>query len=238
MRYKRTIFLNIFLTVLLFVVYLQVQLPVHEIKNLILKIPDDLTYKKIIEKEISLKPKLNLDKDKFLIFSCDKCGGWADRLKGLLSSYALALLLNRTFIIDIHQPCRISKLIDPNMVDWDQPFPDNISDANTYYLGIGYSYGDILKFEKGNILNLTERKYIDMNAAVMFANAFPKNSFLEERIRQLGYTPSQFTIFDQIYRWYHELFRMPARLIPKYEEFLRQAKLNKDSKLICAQVRI
>ena len=72
----------------------------------------------------------------------------------------------------------------------------------------------------------------------MFANAFAKNKLLENRIRELGYEPSQFTLYSQIYRWYHELFRLPSILTPRYKEFLKQTKPNKDTKLICAQVRV
>ena len=189
MKHKRVIILSLVFVACVYIVYLQVQLePTYSsIVNSVLTIPTDQSYKEIVEKEISVKPKINLDKNKFLVFSCNNCGGWADRLKGLLSSYALALLLNRTFIIDIHQPCRISKLIDPNMVDWDQKLPDKINDTEKFDWGLGYNYGAIPQFETRDIFTITDKKYFFINAAIMYANAFPKNKLLENRTRELGY---------------------------------------------------
>ena len=175
---------------------------------------------------------------RYLVYKCDGCGGWADRLKGILSAYALALILRREFVIDSKHPCELSKLIEPNIVDWNQPLPNILTPEKVYDLHIYYNFDAILQYENFNFLKLTNKKYLRVNAAIMFADSLGKNKHLHNRIREIGYEPSEFTVFKQIYRWYNELFKLPTRLENQYMEFLNKAKPYKDSKLICAQVRI
>ena len=76
--------------------------------------------------------KLN-DPNKWLIYECkNHCGGWADRLKGIMSVYALSLLTQRHFLIDITTPCNFSQLFVPNLVDWSirSSSPNRISHIN------------------------------------------------------------------------------------------------------------
>ena len=55
---------------------------------------------------------------KFILFECDGglCGGWADRLEGIMSAYAWSLIARRQLLIRISQPCRIDALLEPNKV--------------------------------------------------------------------------------------------------------------------------
>ena len=59
------------------------------------------------------------EEEQYLVYECKfHCGGWADRLKGIMSVYALSLLTNRRFLIDIRTPCNFSQLFMPNTVEW------------------------------------------------------------------------------------------------------------------------
>jgi hypothetical protein len=61
--------------------------------------------------------------NKWLIYECkNDCGSWADRLKGIMSVYALSLMTKRHFLIDITTLCNFSKLFVPNLIDWSMPF--------------------------------------------------------------------------------------------------------------------
>ena len=60
-------------------------------------------------------------KMKFLVFVCLKnqmCGGWGDRQKGIISTYLLSLLTNRTFGIVSTNPCNLSQFLVPNEYNW------------------------------------------------------------------------------------------------------------------------
>ena len=57
----------------------------------------------------------------FIAFLCDRkhmCGGIGDREKGIVSTFLLALLTNRTFVIFHEYPCHLSKFLAPNKYDW------------------------------------------------------------------------------------------------------------------------
>ncbi|KAL3852989.1 hypothetical protein ACJMK2_016586 [Sinanodonta woodiana] len=63
---------------------------------------------------------LNVNKDKYLIYHCSfVCGGWGDRIKGIVTSYLLSVISNRTFGINITFPCQLNQLLIPNLVNWD-----------------------------------------------------------------------------------------------------------------------
>ncbi|WAR03399.1 hypothetical protein MAR_009957 [Mya arenaria] len=58
---------------------------------------------------------------RFLVYSCTGgtvCGGLADRQRGIISAFLLALLSNRTFVVDMARPCELERFLDPNLYDW------------------------------------------------------------------------------------------------------------------------
>jgi hypothetical protein len=60
--------------------------------------------------------------NKYVVFYCDGwCGGWADRMDGIMGAMALALIQNRTFLIEITQPRLINHALKSNIIKWDVP---------------------------------------------------------------------------------------------------------------------
>lgn len=57
---------------------------------------------------------------KYVIYNCTEppAGGLADRIKGLVSCYALAKLLDRQFIIDWTYPYRLQHTVNPGTINW------------------------------------------------------------------------------------------------------------------------
>ncbi|CAF3389202.1 unnamed protein product [Rotaria socialis] len=54
-----------------------------------------------------------------MIYSCrSSCGGFSDRLRGIVSVFILARLLNRRFMIDMNYPCPVTQALLPSLVDW------------------------------------------------------------------------------------------------------------------------
>lgn len=59
------------------------------------------------------------DKKRFLVYRCyQTCGGLGDRQKGIVSSYLLALLSGRTFVVDMAFPCNLENFLLPNKYNW------------------------------------------------------------------------------------------------------------------------
>ncbi|XP_060572716.1 uncharacterized protein LOC132730747 isoform X2 [Ruditapes philippinarum] len=57
----------------------------------------------------------------FLVYSCDysrSCGGMGDRQRGIVSSFILALITARVFIIDFEKPCELDNFLKPTVYDW------------------------------------------------------------------------------------------------------------------------
>ena len=60
---------------------------------------------------------------RFLVYQCTKqnrhaCGGLADRERGIISTFLLALQTNRTFVIDLDKPCKLEQFLVPNLYNW------------------------------------------------------------------------------------------------------------------------
>lgn len=55
-----------------------------------------------------------------LVYKCGKhkCAGWGNRVRGIVTSFLLALLTNRAFVIDMTNPCDVSLFLKPNVYNW------------------------------------------------------------------------------------------------------------------------
>jgi hypothetical protein len=64
---------------------------------------------------------------KYLQFRCNHyCGGHGDRLLGIISTFVLAVLTNRTFLITVTQPTDFRNLFSAGAINWmASPFPEN-----------------------------------------------------------------------------------------------------------------
>ena len=61
------------------------------------------------------------EKRNYIVHLCrkgDNCRGWGDRQKGIISSYLLALLTNRFFVIVHDDPCPLTNFLIPNSHNW------------------------------------------------------------------------------------------------------------------------
>ncbi|CAF1553925.1 unnamed protein product [Rotaria magnacalcarata] len=58
----------------------------------------------------------------YLVYVChENCGGWGDRLRGIMSTFMLSLMLDRNFRIEITHPCNLTHFLRPNLYNWAQP---------------------------------------------------------------------------------------------------------------------
>lgn len=59
--------------------------------------------------------------NKYLVYVChENCGGWGDRLRGIMSLFMLSLMLDRNFRIEITHPCNLTHILRPNLYNWTQ----------------------------------------------------------------------------------------------------------------------
>jgi hypothetical protein len=187
-------------------------------------------------------------RQKYIHYECKyACGGWADRLKGILSAHAWALLTDRHLVIDIESPCPLEKLYDTNSIDWTQDldFVRHESSKFNFWPSvkhkrriIEYGWNDWRSLETENILEYgKEYDIISLNSGLMFMNAFSANPHLKNRIKELGYEPSRFKLQFLIHEWYAKLFKLKPEMEKVYQDFLTKTRKSSGYKLICAQIR-
>lgn len=72
----------------------------------------------------------------------------------------MALLLNRTFIIDMNSHgCRIEQVLDIKNVKWNRKVNLTDREEETFSYNLGYAFGMSDKLKKVNVFEITNKKY-------------------------------------------------------------------------------
>lgn len=173
---------------------------------------------------------------KYVVYECTRkklCGGWGDRLKGIMSAYAISLLTDRYLLIYHVKPCLLNHFFEPSIyfinktINYDQASKKWYLNNEDFRKSLSYL----------NAFNLTS-KYITIRNNLEWIEPLSKNEIYKEKIKELGYTEKNFKIQFLFKNWYSEIFKLNKRLNEKYLKFLKKAKPSNKTKLICAQVRI
>ena len=62
-----------------------------------------------------------IEEVKFIVYTCHRgqlCGGLGDRLSGIISTFFLAIALDRLLLIDYSEPRSLSETLTPNAIQW------------------------------------------------------------------------------------------------------------------------
>ncbi len=176
---------------------------------------------------------------KYIEYQCTNylCGGWSDRLDGIMSAFALALIQNRNFLIRITQPCLINNLLEPNSIKWNETI--QYSNMSRHHINAidNFQIHSIMKTNDFDTY-LSQYDFISIQNNQDWLKSLSENKNLEKKIKQLNYEPNRFRAFYLFKDWYAKLFKLRPNLEKKYENFLKAAKSTKITKLICAQIRI
>ncbi|CAD5126150.1 DgyrCDS14318 [Dimorphilus gyrociliatus] len=180
---------------------------------------------------------------RYILYDCHKqgCGGWGNRLMGILSAYFLAIMTDRSLIIRITKPCSITKFLKPRMVDWyveEDDFELDTKKSFTLPIPRRLSVG-VLKKLIDALMN-RKQKIVSYTVAVpayvmMFAKQksirelLLKKGFTEEELSELNYfqIPTKYNVYDI-------LFKLQPELQAKKDEILSAVCKRK---LICAHLR-
>lgn len=123
---------------------------------------------------------------KYIIYECHgNCGGLADRFKGILNAFVWSLFTNRSFIINISQPCFFTNLMIPNKIDWNHSLLELVKNKK---LKVNYKIYNIhkindLKFknkmENIDILRFKQNAdIISVNTNLEWISAYSKNPYV------------------------------------------------------------
>ena len=158
-----------------------------------------------------------------------------------MTAYALSLLTNRQFLINITVPCNFSKLFIPNKVNWllSEYNLNKMSTRKIYCINHrNYSSADCITNKTFIlIVNKTFNEDIlilstNLNLIAYFALNFKEN------ILNIGYSIEAFRFENLVHKWYNELFKLEPKMQKKYNQ-IKTTNLNeKETQLFCAQIRI
>ncbi|XP_045209771.2 uncharacterized protein LOC123561459 isoform X2 [Mercenaria mercenaria] len=177
-------------------------------------------------------------KRQFLIYKCNKslCGGWGDREKGIVSSFLLALLTNRTFAIYMNKPCDIENFIEPFIYDWTKckRFLDTILISNVseekHVSGNRRFYHDIPEIDFENLWTL--------QAVVMYMNAYePVMSGIKRHKNaksQMEWILNK-TNPEIVHLVLHTLFKPKQRLMEHLTYYIKD--ITHGRQLVCGHIR-
>jgi hypothetical protein len=181
--------------------------------------------------------------EKYLVYECKyHCGGWADRLKGIMSVYTLSLLTNRSFLIDMRTPCNFTRLFMPNTIDW-RVKEENIININKRL------YKDCLNNFKAECLTENDFDALTNTSSskpifVIKTNQdwlshFSTMPHFQAQILKLGFNSSEELKLHLVFhQFYQRLFKLTPSLEEKYLRVKGDAHLTENTQIYCAQIRI
>jgi len=176
------------------------------------------------------------EEKKYVVYECTKerlCGGWADRLKGIMSAYAVSLLTDRYFLIYHDRPCLLSNFFEKNSYFLNQTLSYSQSTKLIHMDNNGYR--ESLRSKEA--FNFTS-KYLLIKNNLDWIEPISTNKIYKKKLNDLGYNVTDFRIQFLFKDWYSKMFKLNERLNAKYLKFLKKAKPTPNTKLICAQVRV
>ncbi|CAH1787056.1 unnamed protein product, partial [Owenia fusiformis] len=184
-----------------------------------------------------------VDSDKYIVFLCGEgmlCGGLGDRLKGIQSTFLLALMLKRKFRIISTIPCDLYNQLGENREPWHRPIPPGLK-SKTLRMINGHRSCGYQIFGKINGTNMNIDAKFPEPVIRIRTNQEWTPRFHEEPYKtilsDLGLDISNFTekyLFSKIY---DHLFKPQPKILALFDRFLSKARPKPGIKLVCAQVR-
>ncbi|XP_045166251.2 uncharacterized protein LOC123529788 [Mercenaria mercenaria] len=170
---------------------------------------------------------------KYLIYFCEgKCGGLADRLKGIAMVYMMSILAERRFAISMETPCQIENFLQPNILDWRFPANKEMTGKTLDYMEHYHEYTiDFQKLDPDPI-SLLKDDVVLMKANQDWTRIFRKMSVSPKRFPQLY----QYHSSELLRTIYTGLFKPSNELKHLIDEFFEKNVNGK--KIACLHARM
>lgn len=176
----------------------------------------------------------NAAAERYMIYYCQHfCGGWADRLKGIVIAYVIATLTNRTFGIQIlDNPCSLTEFLLPNGVNWVIPEHVDLKSGAQVYGKLQnrrfYNSTAVSDFE-----DIFTARVALFKANLDYFDNIKTNQLYQKQLQwMLPLTRDQ--IFARIYK---KLFKYSPSVQRAVDLALKAARPAKDIQLICGHLR-
>lgn len=181
------------------------------------------------------------DERRYLVFVCDGsrlCGGLGDREKGIISTFLLAMLSNRTYVIHMSHPCPLENFQRPNQYDW--------LSCKNYALGIPKNEiqtvgiidrkpGLLHTFKDMDFQKVWTKKVVHMSINWLVTDAVRERMISEGIFSALSWS-TNLTKEGIIQAVMNILFEPIATLSGEIKTFLHEYAQNRT--LVCAHIRV
>ena len=189
--------------------------------------------------------KTTFPSNKTMIYSCRSfCGGWGDRLRGILSAYVLSVLSRRRFMIDMPYPCNILDVLQPNIINWTYTEPDRSLNRTRLTINTMPSWQTKHKAEIHTMIKSQnfvqawssyDDIFISTNSDYMML-AFRNNHLLNETRALLDRLPVSQSSMQALFALIFELLFTPTSKVIQRVNAVLAASLQRN--LICFHIRI
>ncbi|CAH1776579.1 unnamed protein product, partial [Owenia fusiformis] len=174
-----------------------------------------------------------VESDKYIVYMCKNyCGGLGDRLKGIYSTFWLAMALKRKFRIISTNPCDLYNQLGENHEPWHGSITHDLKNRTIHMIDEYDKCGEPI-FGKG--------KNFPEPVVVIETNQGWTTKFHEEPYKSMlwnqGFNISHFTADEMFSSMYNHLFKLQLNLLKLLDEFIARAKSKPNVKLVCAQIR-
>lgn len=177
----------------------------------------------------------NCAKRKYVVYTCKKgriCGGLGDRQQGIVSAYILAMLTNRSFVLDMDYPCDISRFQVPNLYDWTacKEYALKVNKKNVAFVNLIDIKGVFMKLMKNESSVVWKKQVISLRINWIIID------MLKEKIPSVLPWTRGFSREEIIQIVMHILFRPVDSLTEDVNNFLANSVQGRT--LVCSHIRI
>ena len=190
---------------------------------------------------------------KYLVYVChENCGGWGDRLRGIMSLFMLSLMLDRNFRIEITHPCNLTHILRPNLYNWTQSIDGLIvTDPQTHrrrfnltrkmLITTANAREDVLKnvsqilYYNKTIDSIWSEDVLYWATNKDYFHQLSENIFYRKKFKSYGIMTKYNIKLEILFSLFYEILFQPVH---KIQQQISQYKIKqKNKQTICVQIR-
>ncbi|XP_060068779.1 uncharacterized protein LOC132548896 [Ylistrum balloti] len=162
----------------------------------------------------------------YIVYDCSKkhagaCGGWSDRISGILSTFGLAIIARRRFKINHDKPCAFDTFLEPNKYNWKIDQSEILKNSQYMNLIDNNSYNIRVKTLTTNHLeNAFQQNVTLIRMNWDITEEFRRRPNISEDLPWV----SKLQYADIYSELYHYLFKPGKTLLDKYGEIQKRRK--------------
>lgn len=186
-------------------------------------------------KETEIRFPKNRPLNGYLVYDCSKrhpglCGGWSDRISGMLSTFGVAIISRRHFKINHDKPCAFENLLEPNKYDWKLDESKIPSNAKFMYLIDNNSYN----LRENSVKTNLENYFTDDVTMIRMNWDMTRDFRMRPNIQEDFPWVTKLQYADIYYGLYHYLFKPGKTVLEKFDGI---QKRRKHELLACSHAR-